>query len=496
MQQNGYRPQYIAKDGGKAHNTAKLAVVLLLAVVIAGAIFALSAFNSDERKAYNASRSVFLDNISVNGIDVGGMMYNDAWNLVMDRAQSAQHNWTLDIVCNGFTYATATYDTVGITTDYAMLEQILIEAWQYGHGTFKQYKADVEALRETPYNKTLTLPEGSYEHVDYILSIIAENVYRAPQDAAFLGFDAENAANPFVFRPEIPGQQIDMEEARTEILRRAYAGEGGVYDIPLRSVAPAVTMAELQKSTTLLAEGKNAIDKHSTKERNENISLALGKINGFILEPGKTFSFNKVVGARSEENGYLSAVGYVSGELREVTGGGVCQASTTLYSAALCAGLTITERTPHSMPVSYIELGQDATVNFVRGHMIDLKFKNETGAPVYIVAQIEKSEAGRLMSVVRVYGQAHEEGIHYRVHSVEVETLPIPEEVVIRKDKNGTYVKYTDQTYTYSKGSEGHVVNTYLQKMNGTTVVEETLISTDTYDAQPVIQYVGVTKRS
>ena len=100
-----------------------------------------------------------------------------------------------------------------------------------------------------------------------------------------------------------------------------------------------------------------------------------------------------------------------------------------------------------------------------------------------------------MMSVVRLFGQAHEEGIHYRVESVVAETLPVPEEPVIRQDKNAKYVKYTDQTYTYSKGSIGHVVNTYLQKFSGTTLLEETFVSTDTYNAQPVVQYVGVTKR-
>ncbi len=62
-------------------------------------------------------------------------------------------------------------------------------------------------------------------------------------------------------------------------------------------------------------------------------------------------------------------------------------------------------------------------------------------------------------------------------------------------DKEGKYVKYSDQTYHYSKGSEGHVVETYLLKMRGATVVERVLISKDTYKAQPKIDYIGASER-
>jgi len=102
---------------------------------------------------------------------------------------------------------------------------------------------------------------------------------------------------------------------------------------------------------------------------------------------------------------------------------------------------------------------------------------------------------GRLMSVVRIFGHALEDDIHYRVESTVTETLRIPEEPVVKKDKEGKYVRFTDQTYHYSKGKEGYVVKTYLQKLRGSTVVEQRLISTDTYKAQPKVDYVGVEAR-
>ena len=473
----------------------KILLLLLTVVVIAGGVFAAFEMFGGDRAGYNRTRNTFLPHISVNGLDIGGMTYNDALDAIVLSAQQRHREWSLEISCNDFTYSTINYNTLGVTVDCAAIEAALYEAWTYGHkGDYKSYVQDAEKLQQQPHSVFVSMTEGNAENVDYILDVIAQNVYRAPVDAQVV-FDATRAQDPFVYTQEIPGQRVNVEQVREEILGKAMLGEKGKYVIALESIAPEVTVEMLKADRQLLSTGKNAIDKYSTKERNENIRLAFSSINGYVLENKATFSFNKVVGNRTVEAGYLPAMGYVSGQLVEVVGGGVCQVSTTLYSAALCAGLTIRERTPHSMPVSYIELGQDATVNYMRGHMIDLKFKNETGYPVYLTAAIEENAMGRLMSVVRVFGHALEDDVHYQVESVEIETLPIPEEVVVRVDKEGQYVKYSDQTYRYSKGSEGHVVNTYLQKLRGSVVIEEKLISTDTYKAQPIIDYIGAQKR-
>lgn len=478
------------------YNNKKWIIALAVAATIAVSCVVLPMLLNGEPEEYTLSRNVFLDNITINGIDIGGMTYNDALDAIVLKAQQTQSNWALQLVCNDFTYSTITYDTIGSNVDYGAIEAALYSAWTYGHtGDYKAYLKDVEALAASPFDVNVGLSEGSSERIDYILSVIADNVYIMPADAQIIAFDASNAASPFVIQSEVYGKRINVESAKADILDMAANGTGGVYVIKLETITPSITSEMLKQSVTLLAEGKNAIDKHSTAERTDNIRLAMSKINGYVLEKGKTFSFNKVVGNRNLENGYKTALGYVSGEMVEVIGGGVCQVSTTLYSAALCAGLTITEREPHSMPVSYIELGQDATVNYMRGHMIDLKFKNETGYPIYITAGVEENASGRLMSVVRIYGHALEDGVYYRVESKETEVLPIPETVVTRVDKEGKYVKYSDQTYHYSKGSEGHVVETYLLKMRGTTVVERVLISKDTYKAQPKIDYIGAQER-
>ena len=110
-----------------------------------------------------------------------------------------------------------------------------------------------------------------------------------------------------------------------------------------------------------------------TENRNTNLLLAAKAIDGFVLAPGDTFSFNKTVGARTSRKGYKEAIVFIDSDEEMELGGGVCQIATTLYNAALDAGLEIVERTKHGMDVDYVEPGRDATVYFGK---IDFKFKN------------------------------------------------------------------------------------------------------------------------
>ena len=105
----------------------------------------------------------------------------------------------------------------------------------------------------------------------------------------------------------------------------------------------------------------------------------MDRINGTILKPGEVFSFNKVVGRRTIRNGFYEALEMVYGDLVTGIGGGVCQPSSTLFQAALLAGLGITDRSNHSEPVNYTDRGLDATVYWVGDRQIDFKFKITTG---------------------------------------------------------------------------------------------------------------------
>ncbi|AFM00859.1 MULTISPECIES: VanW family protein [Desulfitobacterium] len=160
------------------------------------------------------------------------------------------------------------------------------------------------------------------------------------------------------------------------------------------------TTAELEKIKDPLGDYTTYFDSFFY-ERVTNVRLAAKAINGLILPPGGEFSFNDVVGKREPERGYLPALIYMGNKVVTDDGGGICQDSTTLYQAIKQAKLEVVERHSHSMPVSYVPLGQDATVAY---GVLDFRFRNTTQGYLLINAV-----TGGNWIRVRIFGMADSE---------------------------------------------------------------------------------------
>ncbi|KYZ68116.1 VanW family protein [Bacillus sp. GZT] len=179
------------------------------------------------------------------------------------------------------------------------------------------------------------------------------------------------------------GEKIDKGKL-TDLTKQAITS--GTSDITLP-----VTLLKPERSTEYIQKMgiKEVIAEYSTPMagRNGNQSFNVNKsantLSGVIVAPDETFSFNGRVGVTDAAHGYKSAAVYSQGKVIQSAGGGVCQVSSTLYSAALRADLGIVSRSNHSMPVNYLPLGQDAAV---ADYGPDLKFKNNTGNHIYIQA--------------------------------------------------------------------------------------------------------------
>ncbi|UCH34772.1 MAG: VanW family protein [Armatimonadota bacterium] len=122
-----------------------------------------------------------------------------------------------------------------------------------------------------------------------------------------------------------------------------------------------------------------------TRSQVHNVQLALMALNGTLIRPGEEFSFNRTVGPWTVDRGYRRAPVSYSGEMVRDWGGGVCQASTTLYNAALLAGLPVLERHRHHWPATYVPPGRDAAVAYPS---IDLRFRNSLASPIRITARV------------------------------------------------------------------------------------------------------------
>lgn len=150
-------------------------------------------------------------------------------------------------------------------------------------------------------------------------------------------------------------------------------------------VVPFLRSEHLRTLTHVLGDFSTPV--LGSPDRVENIRLSLGAINNILLLPGEVFSFNEIVGERTEERGYRSAPIILGETVAPGVGGGICQSSTTLYNAVREAGLQIVERRIHSIAPSYIKHGLDATVAWPH---TDFKFRNSKDTPVIIKAAIQQ----------------------------------------------------------------------------------------------------------
>ena len=220
---------------------------------------------------------------------------------------------------------------------------------------------------------------------------LASVVNRSPENAAFQF--ADNRVTEF--RPAKDGQTLDQPKTVDLIaqsLKKLEEGEKEVsIDLPVNITPPSVKTAEVNNLGIKELVGRGvSYFQGSIANRIHNIQLASSRLNGLLIPPGETFSFNQKLGEVSQSTGYKEAYIIKSGRTILGDGGGVCQTSTTLFRAALEAGLPIVERKAHAYRVSYYEqhsqVGLDATVF---DPTADLKIKNDTPGHLLLQTSVD-----------------------------------------------------------------------------------------------------------
>ncbi len=181
---------------------------------------------------------------------------------------------------------------------------------------------------------------------------------------------------------EVLGYGFDVAALQAQI---DGAAEGETLTIPFTYLPAALTKAQID--ATLFCDTLGSVSTNHTNDRNRtnNLKLACKALNGKIIRPGETFSYNATLGERTTAKGYKPAGAYAAGKNVETVGGGICQVSSTLYYACLKADLEIVERTAHGLTVSYMPFGMDATVSW---GTLDFKFRNNTDYPIRIQASV------------------------------------------------------------------------------------------------------------
>jgi vancomycin resistance protein YoaR len=460
----------------KKHHTVLIVftVLLLLGALGTGGYFGITHYLhmktiNEKVEPYN---SLFCPGVYVDGIHLGGMTPEQAMNSVQSQIQQRHDAWKVQLTYEGAQVIEINSDMLEFNVDP---RQVLNLAWQQGHtGDEEQRYEEMLRLEQEPYVRYTAMPEGNTGVIDQKLAQIKEAIDTPAVDST-VTYDPTQLY-PFVFTDEAYGRSLDTEPIKERLYQMVSTMESGTVEIVPERLEPAIRKADLMKHYMLRSDKYTPISKHSPENRNNNIRRAFELINGYVLEPGKTFSFNKVVGERTVERGFFEAEEYVNDEHVKGIGGGVCQASTTLYQAAVCAGLQIGNREPHSDSVSYTGYGEDATVFWFKGgKKIDFTFKNNTENDIYIIAcvQPDPSNKKRLIARVLIYGEDMGD-VRYELETTEVETIPCMLAPKYVSDKSET-----------AKAKDGHVVDSYRVEYTNGVETDRKKLYRDTYEPKP-----------
>jgi len=276
--------------------------------------------------------------------------------------------------------------------------------------------------------------------------------------------------------PEI--STLDLVESQLpEAVASAIKGGDSIVHLPITQGAKVIADDKLAEITDVVASFSTRFPKRQYN-RNSNIKLASSKLNGVVLLPGDTMSFNGTVGQRTEAKGFKLAGVYKNGKHDTGIGGGICQVSTTMYNACLFSNLKILRRSNHSMPVAYVPLGRDATVDYGN---LDLVIQNDKPYPIAISSYFEpglltfrvlgKKEPGVTVKLEQVGGKSWDTGVEI-VHDPK---LPVGDREVIEK------------------GSRGHSITTYRLVYKNGVLQERQLLNHSYYGGGEKIIAVGPT---
>lgn len=422
----------------KSYKLSKIGLIsviifLLIAIVIAAAVALLG---GDEIR----------DNITINGTNVSGLSMNKAESMLNDMYKDKIENAFISLKFNSKEWKIK-YSDLGYS--YNIKEEVG-NAYKVGHtGDFLIQLSETMEARIKAQNFEL---ESSYNAgpINNLISQISQEIDQEVVDATI-----KYVGPGFKITDEKIGQKLNKDNIIALITEQLNKVEVAVIELPVDVIEPIVKRSDL-------AVIQDNIGEFSTKfnaadvARSSNIKVATNSTNNVLVRPGEVYSVNEILGPRLAKFGYKDAKVIINNELVPGIGGGVCQVSSTLYNAVLLSNLKIIERQNHSLTLSYVGLGRDATIS---GDYIDLKFMNDTDYPIYVYGEVKgnwvkfiifgkKEHPGR---IVKIYSDTIKTIIP-TIKIISDATLPIGTEIIEKKPYTGYVIR--TQRIVYEDGKE------------------------------------------
>jgi vancomycin resistance protein YoaR len=401
------------------------------------------------------SQGVYIENISL-----GGKKLSEAEALIQEKYGSPLISKKIQIEASNKTYV---LDFSKLEARYD-IDKVTAEAFSYGkEGNILEKLINKKSGERKDFHLSFTY---NSKPIDELIDKIEKEINKNAVDAKI------SITNGQVkITPEVEGVKLQKDKLREAIVAQ-FNGEKSkdtvIIKAPLEVAKPKIISEKLSVVNTLISSFSTNFST-SIANRINNIELATKAINGTILMPGETFSFNEIVGERTKERGYKEAGVIIGDKVESGLGGGICQVSSTLYNAMLTANLKAEERRNHTLPLGYVGKGLDATVDWGN---IDFQFKNTLNTPIFIE------------------GYTKNKNVYFNIYSDKELTKRTYKMVADIYDTVQPTVKYIDNpnlnegmTQVIKNGSAGYKVKVYRNTFENGKLINTELISNDYYKA-------------
>ena len=456
------------KEGGAA-----AALLVSLIGILAFSVF--SVYIAKGYAEYKVMRSAvtagsFREGTVLDGKDLTGLSYEEALAMFEKSVEPAYSRRSVTV--EGASPVTAAQ--LGYSSDYA---QVLRTLYGVGRrGSLEERYNAVTSYTSSSSGCAVTRSICDPAVVKSYVDALGDATDRSAKDASVSAFDPQK--HTFTYTTGRSGAKLDRQKLASDIINCLNAGGGTVKPV-IAVIEPKVTIDDVKANFGMLCHAVTNASSSSSNRLN-NIRLALASINGKRVAPGETFSYNGTVGQRTAARGYKEAAAYNSGEVIQEIGGGICQVSTTLFNAVVKADLTVTERHNHSIPVSYVDKGKDATVSW---GVQDLRFRNDSGHDIWISAYLSDDKRVN----VAIYGTLRQDGLAVTLEPVITKTTDY--QTVYEEN----FFLPSGTKNTLKDGRKGYEVTTYKvwKDSSGSVVKKETLCRSN-YPMQNRVIEVGV----
>lgn len=453
------------KEKSAKKRKSSLIWLLSVAFLTVGLLLFCQFFYGDSLTA----NSVFYKNTEINGVDVSGMTKMEAKTAVQEKMLSKKDEISLTLTDGEKSWKLEGGD-FEVSGD---IENEISNVMSYGRkGNIFAKKKAAHEIKKNGLSVNISYKNilgGIEQKLDSVISEVEKDAV-----SSSIVFNPDEK-NMFSLTQQEKGLVVDRDKLSKKIDESLEEGLQAVIEIPFIEIIPDTDSESLIEKIALRSSFTTSY-KTSSADRKHNVKKALSAFNGMVVLPGEEVSFNKTTGPRTVDNGYKKANIIVGGVYVSGAGGGVCQASTTLYNALLLSDIEILEVNHHTLPASYVPLSFDAMVS--EGYS-DLVFRNNSDGAIYIKSFGDENDA-----FVEIYGLPLDKEIKTRAELVKV--LGHSGDKIV-SDSNGEYsnfVLYKGEYHRVKLPREGYESKGYVQYFENGEVVEEKLVRHDHYAPQ------------